>query len=255
MKYMKKYIVVLIFLGMIIVNSLANVLPINNLNTGEISDSFPNLFTPVGFTFSIWGIIYLLLAGYTIFQFLDKKRKELTGKINTYFIISSIANILWVFSWHYKIIWASLILMAVILWSLIKIADIMRTEKFSNKEEILVRWPFSIYFGWITVAAIANVVVFSVSINWSGWGLVEYEWTTFILLLGSLLGLYRMIKDKNIPYGLVFIWALLGIWYKHISVDGFAGQYPMVVFTALLCVGLFLVAQAHVIFKWKGYSR
>jgi hypothetical protein len=248
--------VVITYLVMIIVNALANILPINNRSTGEISDAYANLFAPAGLTFSIWGLIYLLLGLFIIYQFgifeKIKIKEKLLNKINLLFIITSIANILWIFSWHYDIIWLSLILMIVLLVTLIKIADIINKLKFSFKEKLFVRLPFSIYFGWITVATIANVTIFLISINWSGFGISESVWTIIILLIGTLIGILRMLKDKNIAYGLVFVWAYIGIYIKHTSLFGFNYQYPSVITTVLVCIGLLLLSIGYLInFKKK----
>lgn len=234
------------YLAMVVVNILANALPINNRGTGQISDAYANLFAPAGLTFSIWGLIYLLLAAYVVYQFSvgqkNKNRELLFKKINTYFIISSLANIAWIFSWHYDFIVMSVFIMLIILLSLIKIAEILRLEKFDHKERIFISWPFSVYFGWITVATFANIAVFLVSINWNGFGIADYIWISIILLVGALIGILRMMRDKNSVYLFVFIWAYLGILYKHLSSQGFGGQYSGVIFTVILCIVAFVIS-------------
>jgi len=233
------------YVVMVVVNFLANGLPINNRSTGAISNAYPNLFAPAGLTFSIWGLIYLLLAGYVLYQFISfgekrsQKKEVLLKKINILFIATSIANISWIFSWHYDFIALSVLIMAVLLILLIKIADILRVEKMKLVEKIFIFTPFSVYFGWITVAAIANITVFLVSINWNGFGIADFIWTSIILLVGSLIGILRMHKDKNIVYGLVLIWAYLGILLKHLSADGFGGKYPSIIATIMVCLVLF----------------
>ncbi|MFP4617170.1 MAG: tryptophan-rich sensory protein [Candidatus Paceibacterota bacterium] len=238
------------YIAMVVVNFLANSLPINDRSTGEISDAYPNLFAPAGITFSIWGLIYLLLAGYVIYQFINKDQKKeiLFERINPLFITTSIANIAWIFAWHYDYIGLSLIIMAVLLISLIKIADILRNEYFSSKEKLFVWAPFSIYFGWITVATIANVTVFLVSINWDGFDIADYIWTVTILLVGALIGILRTLKDKNIAYGAVLIWAYSGILYKHLSPDGFGGEYQSIIITAITCLILFVFSVGRVFY-------
>ncbi len=226
MKIVSKSLVAILFGGVIVVNYLANALPLNDRNTGEISDAYQNLFAPAGLTFSIWGLIYLLLFVYIVYQFgfFDRKnsakRNGLIDKIHIYFTINLIANIAWIFAWHYDYIFASVFIMLVLLFTLIKIADINREETFSGLEKLYIRLPFSVYFGWITVATIANVTVFLVSISWTGFGIAEYVWTSIILLVGALIGIMRMLKDKDIAYGLVFVWAYVGILIKHISDQG-----------------------------------
>ncbi len=230
------------YLAMIVINALANILPINNRTTGAVSNSYPNLFAPAALTFSIWGLIYLFLAGYVVYQFTKgaKGRESLFNKINPFFIATSLVNFFWVLAWHYDYIGLSTILIATLLILLIKIANILRQEKFSSLEKLLIMTPFSIYFGWITVATIANVTVFLVSVNWNGFGVANYIWTCIILLVGALIGILRMRYDKNIAYGLVLVWAYLGILIKHFSASGFDGKYLSVISTVIICLVLFI---------------
>jgi len=238
------------YVAMVITNALANILPINGINTGQVSNSYPNLFAPAAVTFSIWGLIYLLLAAYTIYQFgffqkgQEKKKDDVVHKVGVWFIITSVANIFWIFSWHYNFIGVSLVLMVVILFSLIKIASIVKKEELSRTEKIFIRLPFSVYFGWITVATIANITVFLVSVAWNRFGMSEQLWTILLLLSGAAVGIFQMIKDKNIPYGLVFVWAYAGILTKHLSQNGFAGHYTGIITTVGICIFIFLVVIA-----------
>jgi hypothetical protein len=240
-----KIIAIITYIAMIIVNFLANSLPINNRSTGVISDAYPNLFAPAGITFSIWGLIYLLLAGYLIYQVIslrkkiNHKKERILKQINILFMFTSIANISWIFAWHYDFIGLSVLIMAVLLTLLIKIADIIRVEKMSSQEKLFISTPFSIYFGWITVATIANITVFLVSVGWNGFGIADFIWTSIILMVGALIGILRMIKNKNIAYGLVLVWAYSGILLKHISTNGFNAQYPIIIATVIVCMILF----------------
>lgn len=241
-----KISVVLGYVAMIWVNYLANALPIGGVTTGEASDSYGNLFTPAGITFSIWGLIYLLLLIYTIYQFgfgqkeTSPEREKLFTKINQYFLITSIANIAWIFAWHYGIIWLSVLIMLAFLVTLIKIADLINQEKFSVADTLCIRAPFSIYFGWITVATIANLTVFLVSLSWNRFGMAEMVWAVIILLIGAGIGILRMWQDKNIFYGAVLVWAYGGIWFKHTSESGFNGSYPSIITTVIFCLVVFL---------------
>ncbi|HOX29915.1 MAG TPA: tryptophan-rich sensory protein [Candidatus Paceibacterota bacterium] len=239
------------YVAMVGVNFLANGLPINNRTTGAVSEAYPNLFAPAGLTFSIWGLIYLLLGGYVVYQFTkgSRQKEELLSKINLLFIATSLANISWIFAWHYDLIGLSVIIMAALLALLIKIADILRPEKLASRERFVISTPFGVYFGWITVAAIANITVFLVSIGWDGFGIADFAWTVIILLIGALIGILRLRKDKNIAYGLVLVWAYSGILFKHLSADGFGGQYPAVIAAVTACLALFVFFTVQIINK------
>mgnify|MGYP000314759744 CR=1 FL=1 len=249
------------FIAMVVVNYLANSLPINNRSTGAISDAYPNLFAPAGVTFSIWGLIYLLLAGYVLYQFISfgkkesRKNERLLKRINSLFIVSSIANISWIFAWHYDFIGLSVLIMAALLIALIRIAEILRLQKLSSLEKLFLSTPFSVYFGWITVATIANVTVFLVSIGWNGFGIADFIWTTIILLVGAATGIWCMTRDNSIAYGLVLIWAYVGILLKHLSANGFDGQYSSVIITVIVCVALFGFFVGRLVYKKYSNSE
>ncbi len=241
----------IVYLAMITVNYLANALPIAGKNTGEVSDAYPNLFAPAGLTFSIWGLIYLLLAAYIVYYLIKKSTDNIVlfNKVAIFFIISSLANVAWIFAWHYGVLILSVVLMIIILVSLIKIADLINKDKLSRKEQFFFRLPFSIYFGWISVATIANITALLVDLNWNGFGISEITWMIIILFIGAVIGILRSYKDKNIPYLLVFIWAYFGIWFKHTSVTGFNSKYPSIITSIIVALVLLVISLAFIFYK------
>lgn len=258
--YMKKTIQALAavtFILMVVVNALANILPINGIGTGAVSDSYPNLFAPAGITFAIWGVIYLLLAAYTVFQLgLFKKNRSMSdalmNKVGVVFSISSIANTVWIFTWHYRIIALSMVLMIIILVCLAIIVSAIRKETLSTKEKVFVKLPFSVYFGWITVATIANLTTLLVSVGWNGFGLSQTVWAVAIIAIGAVIGIITILRNKDYAYGLVILWAYAGIVIKHVSETGFNSMYPAVMITTIAAMVLVVVAEVMAITK-KAY--
>lgn len=250
-----KLFVVITFIIMVTVNALSALLPINGITPGEVSDSYPNLFAPAGITFSIWSLIYLLLAAYTLYQlclFRGKEKKineSLLHKTGIVFSISSLVNAAWIFSWHYRIIPLSMVLMVCLLICLIDITAIINAQSLSPREKLLIRLPFSVYFGWITVATIANATALLVSLGWNGFGIPESVWAIIILAVGALIGTATLLRFRNIAYGLVLVWAYTGILIKHTTASGFGGQYPGVIFTASICMALFALTIIYTLIK------
>ena len=255
MKTWIKIFVVLTFILMVAVNALANILPINGIDTGTVSDSYANLFAPSGLTFSVWGLIYILLAAFTIYQLSVNRDSELgkslLNKVGIVFSVSSLANTIWIFTWHYDIIYLSMVLMVVILVCLIIIVNTIRKHQLSGKEKFLVKLPFSIYFGWITVATIANATVLLVSLGWNGFGVSSVIWTIIILAVGAAIGILTILRNKDYPYGLVILWAYAGILIKHLSVSGFNNKYPQVIITVIVCLALTAAADVYSAVKNK----
>ena len=232
------------FLGTVVVNALANILPINNRTTGELSDLYPNLFVPAGLTFAIWGVIYVLLAIFVIYQLrpsvrIDDQKVAFVQRIGLLFFISCIVNIGWIFAWHYEIVPLSLALMLILLGCLIAIylrLNIGKSEA-TKGEKYSVHLPFSVYLGWITIATIANVTALLVDINWNTWGLGEPFWAVAVITVGIAIALSVLFTRKDIYYCLVVDWALLGILLKRLSVATVPDQSVVVV----TIVGLVLI--------------
>ncbi|MFH1381718.1 MAG: tryptophan-rich sensory protein, partial [Chloroflexota bacterium] len=152
------------FLGTVVVNGLSNALPLNGKTAGELSDQYPNLFVPAGLTFSIWGIIYILLAIFVIYGRIvavkkDTQKSSFIENIGVLFFISCLANMGWIFAWHYEIVPLSVLIMLILLVTLIAIYLRLRIGRSdsSKTEKYLVHLPFSVYLGWITIATIANI--------------------------------------------------------------------------------------------------
>ena len=211
-------------IGTVVVNALATTLPINNITTGELSDLYPNLFVPTGLTFAIWGLIYILLAIFVVYQLLpsvrrDAQKADFILRIGPLFFISCLANIGWIYAWHYKIVPLSLALMLILLGSLLAIYLRLKVgkSKAAKTEKFSVHLPFSVYVGWITIATIANVTALLVNINWNAWGLGEQFWAVAVIIVGIAIALSVLFTRKDIFYTLVVDWALLGILLKRLS--------------------------------------
>ncbi len=261
-KFNKRGLAVLVaFLVMVLMNYLANALPLNGRTTGEVSDLYSNLFAPAGYTFAIWAVIYVLLAFHTIYQlgfFRSGERsdvRELVDKVAVYFIISSIANALWIVSWHYLKLGISVALMVVILVCLIAISRLTARVDLSMKEKFFIRLPFSVYFGWITVATIADVTAFLVKAEWSGFGLSDAAWTVILLLVGTVIGVLTLLKIWSAPYGFTLVWAFIGIYSKHVSPDGWNEQYPGIILTVSICILLLAALSLWVLVKRPKRNR
>jgi hypothetical protein len=185
--------------------------------TAEISDANPTLITPAGYVFSIWSIIYILLGTFVIFQALpSQKGKTYKERIGWLFVFSSLLNIAWLFLWQFEYLSLSVVLMFLLLATLITIylrLDIGKSTV-SLSEKLAVHLPFSVYLGWITIASIANVAVTLVSVQWDGFGISQETWAFCIVIIVLAITLLVVATRKDVAYGLVVVWALLGIAVK-----------------------------------------
>ncbi|MFC1598331.1 TspO/MBR family protein, partial [Patescibacteria group bacterium] len=206
----------------IVINALANILPFNNLTTGEISNSINSFFTPAAYVFTIWTLIYVLLVGFVVFQALPSQQKNAAlRRVRPWFVLSCAANGVWMFLWHYEFFAGSVVAMLVLLGSLIMAYQaVLRQKKFSRNEWLLIKAPFSIYLGWITVATVANISTALVVYDWSGWGIAPQNWAIVMICIAAALAVLALFFRRDYLYAAVIVWALIGIG---VEFAGYAG--------------------------------
>jgi len=247
MKKMNKrqIITILVTLLTLALNGLANTLPFNGQGTGEISDRFSILFVPDGYVFSIWGLIYIGLIMFTVFQALNSQRESsLIETIAPAYWIANLANAVWLFLWHWEYFPLTLIAMLTILGSLIALyLQFGKTKSsLSSLEVWLVKVPFSIYLGWISVATIANFSQVLFFAGWNGFGLSSIIWTVIMIAVATLLGILMLLREKDYAYAAVLVWAFIGIASKQ-------ANYPSVFYTAWAGTGLIILSSLIIFLK------
>ena len=206
--------IALAFSVVILFNYLANAIPLGGQTTGEISDKYISMFTPAGFTFAIWGVIYLALLGFVIRQFVSNPQEApILSKIRNLFVLNCLANSLWIVAWHYDQLIASMVLMVVILWTLFATGQVFKVESVLNSgwAFAFISLPFSIYFGWISVATIANVSVLQSAFGLNDFLLSQEIWTVLKLIIAGGAGYAWGWRYKQPAYLLVIAWAAYGI--------------------------------------------
>jgi hypothetical protein len=199
------------------VNILASTLPLNGQNTGEISDRFLVYFVPAGYVFSIWGIIYIGWLAFVFFQYrAAEKESPRLRKLGYAFALSGVFNAAWLFCWHYNAFGLSVIVMLALLAALI--ISYLRLNvgltPVSNAEKWSVDIPFSIYLGWVSVAAIANITDYLYFINWDGFGIASQVWAVIMLVVASVVGLLMTLRRRDSACVFVFVWSFIGIALK-----------------------------------------
>jgi benzodiazapine receptor len=254
MDLVRQVVTAIAIFGSIIINILANALPFNGQNTGQISDRFQVYFTPAGYVFAIWGVIYVGLIAFGIYQALPAQRSHpALRRAGWMLTLGCVANVAWIFLWHYNIFPLTLVAMLVLLLTLI--ASYLTLGIGRAKVPAAERWtlhvPISIYLGWITVATIANVTallylaiaggldkgvpVTAVSLL----GIGPETWTAIILVVAAVIASTVVYTRRDIAYGLVVVWAFIGIavkWPAVLLVAGAAG-----VMAALIAVDIVTV--------------
>lgn len=236
----RQWVNVIAVLATIVINILANVLPLNGQNTGAISDRFSVFFVPAGYVFSIWGLIYIGLLLFAIYQALPSQRDNpRLAKIGYWLAFSSLANIAWLFLWHYLQFPLTIFAMLALLVSLLVIYARLGIGRavVPPLERWMVHVPFSIYLGWISVATIANAAQLLDYLRWSAWGIAPEIWAVILLAVATLLSSAMSFRRGDMAYSLVIAWAFIGIALKQAAT-------PLVSIAAWAATGVVIVDLA-----------
>lgn len=254
MKKLLQVLNILAFLVMVVINYSAASGAINGETIASVSAKYQNLFTPAGYAFSIWGLIYLGLFLFVIYQardfFMTTRSHPTALKVGWWFIISCVANIFWIFAWLNEYLLLSVIIMALLLFCLVKIIFKTRMELDDESFPVIgfVWWPFSVYSGWITVAFIANMAAWLTSENWGGFGISEEVWTLVMILSAGIINLIITWTRNMREFALVGAWALIAI-----AIANWENQQT-IVWTAFIVAGILLFSSGIHGYVNRAYS-
>ena len=214
------------FAFVIVMNVLSNALPINGQTMPEISAKYPSLFTPAGFTFSIWGVIYLVLLVFVVWQALPAQRSDdRVAAISRYFQLNCLLNGVWLVVWHYDLLALSFLVMLGILATLILIYRSLRSGSHSTPAAryLALVMPFSLYTGWITLATIANASAMQTGFGWDNIGLTALQWTFLKLAVAGAIGASLVLRYRDPVFGAVVVWGAYGISVMQSATPAVAG--------------------------------
>lgn len=254
MKKLLQILNIIAFLAMVVINYAAASGALNGKTIASVSAEYENLFTPAGFAFSIWGVIYLGLLAFVIYQardlFMNTARFPVTLKIGWWFIISCLANIFWIFAWVNDFLGLSVLIMAVLLFALIMIIIKTRMELDDEPLEVIafLWWPFSLYSGWITVALIANMASWLTYKEWKGFGISEVSWAIIMILAAGLINFIITWTRNMREFALVGAWGLVAI-----AVANWNDQQTVVIVALAVAFCLFVSSSIHG-YKNRAYS-
>jgi len=249
---------VIAVIGTIIFNALVNILPLNGVYTATVSYAYPNLFTPPGYVFAIWGVIYVLIGTFMVYQVRASQRgKDYLGDIGSLYLLGAVFNIAWLIVFQYSygnpslFIFTPFLIIALLLILLLTYTRLeVGVKSVPTGEKLAVHLPVSVYLGWISLATIANIasvlniLLPGISLN------IQAVWTATVVLIALVITLLMLIRRRDFAYSLVVVWASVGIATKQV-------MFPIIYWTALLVVGV--IAAAIILLpllrkkSFKGY--
>ena len=237
------------FAFMLVMNVLATTLPLNGQATGDISDRYDTLFAPIGFTFAIWGVIYLLLGVYTVVQLVADN--SVIRAITPWFIASSVLNGAWIVAWHYEVLWLAAVIILGLLGTLIRINQHTTASRTTLGSTLAIRLPFAIYFGWVTVATVANISALLVQAGFAeGFWLSAETWTVVILVVAVVIGAITALVNSSAAYALVLVWAFWGILSRHLAPTEWNQEFPGVILAAQILLPVLGIVSALAFVRW-----
>lgn len=243
---LRQFLNLIAILAAFAVNVLSNVASPSGFTIGGIANTFFSkvLIVPANYAFAIWGLIYLGLFTFGVYQALPAQRQSpILDRIGYLFVLASLAQISWVFLFTYQLLPLSLVAMLGILLSLIGIYLRLGigSRRISQQEKWFVHIPFSIYLAWISVATIVNVTLTLYDLNWDGRGISSEVWTVIMLIVGGAIAATLVIQRTDIAYTLVIIWAFVAIAVRQadrLPIAGTAGGLAIALILLLFFVVL-----------------
>jgi len=247
----QKILVTVSYVVMLLVNVLSNVLMLGGVTTEQVSQRYSNLFTPAGYTFAIWGVIYALLLLYILAMWGLLPRKKISAdvfcSINYWVIALNLLNACWILAWHYDLILLSVVIILGMLACLIFINNCVSKFKLTNEQKWFTSIPFAVYLAWIIVATVANITALLVSLDWNGWGLDPSVWTVIIIIFATIISLITALKLNSIAVTVTFLWALIGILVAQLTTQ--SGQYLNIIITLSIAITLTLIVLIYQLYK------
>jgi benzodiazapine receptor len=228
----------------VIVNAMATGIPLGGRTTGEISGQYPSLFTPASFAFAIWGLIYMALLAYVVYQALPQQRMNARlASISRFWVASCACNVAWVFLWHFDFVALSLLAILGILLSLVAIYRPLgiATGPASTGRKWFVHLPFSLYIGWIAVATLANLSAVQVAMGWDALFMQPVTWALLKLAVAGAIAATFICRRRDIAATLVVAWAAWAISVKQAAAPQVAGAAQTLAYIACLLVAFELV--------------
>lgn len=218
-----------VFIVMMVMNYFAGT------TIGNVANNNQSIIQPAGFAFSIWGLIYLLIFIWIIKQFFQKNwENSIAYRLKYWPIINFLLNSAWILVFTQQMVLASVIVIFALLITLIIMHILITNHQYDWYD----RFPYSIYFAWVTVASIVNVFQLTNDNNIDAvLGMDELTWTIIMLVAAALIGVITALYFKDWLYPLIIIWPLYGIYIENSNV------YQSLNITLLIISGVLVVCS------------
>lgn len=230
-------------------NALATTLPLMGRTTAEISDAYPVPFTPAGYVFAIWGVIYLGMIVFGVWQARPAQASNpVVRSVAPWVIASGAFNVAWLVAWHAERLALSTVPMVGLAIALVVVRERLRARSDGERNPWGLVWaaqvPFSIYLGWVTVATVANVAVAASAAGWNGAPFSEVAWASAMLVVATAIGLRMLAVRRDVAFASVLVWAYAGIAVR-------SGWGQPLTLVAAIAIAVLLGGMIGRVMRWK----
>ena len=242
------------WLVMVAFNGYAEVFKFNGTTTGAIAKSVDVWLMPAGYVFAIWGVIYIALAIWLVrFCLAGPSRKKLgflpftlSGLI---FVATCCLNIAWLIFWHLEQGLISLIVIAVLTFLVWMLYALVRRDATKAGTPVVAKtldWaPLSLYGSWLSVATLVNAAYAIIRSDTRVSNILQGFATVIVVGLLLALAFLMMQKMSDWVFGLVVIWACLGIGIRIFSFMAALG---------VLVIAMTAVGALIIYFPWNRFT-
>lgn len=208
-----RWMVLIIVLINSFFNTIYNVLGIPGDSVKTVSDRYMTLFTPAGYAFAIWGIIYLAFIIYAVYQLLPAQRYvRFFDSMVWPLMLANILCMLWQVVFRNYLIGGSVVVILATLLTAVYMRVMVQNETHGKNTWLAV--PFSLFLGWICVATIANIASWLVATGWNGGDTGPVLWTVIMLCAALLTGIIISLAYRDFIVPIVVAWALAAIYVE-----------------------------------------
>ncbi|MEM1032451.1 MAG: tryptophan-rich sensory protein [Myxococcota bacterium] len=233
---------------------------------GGMSAEYRTLFTPAGYAFSIWGLIFfglLLNGGYQLWVAIrapaegppePSYRATLFERLGPWLIVTNLANILWVVLWLSEYTAASVVTLATMVACLTRAMWRLDMATWDAPFEVIsfVWWPLVTYAGWCAVAVLANLSAYLAKEGWVSGDSVA--WSTAMVAVATGYNLFLIWRRNLREHALVAVWALVAIASRQAEGDR---TVHAVALAAAVILGVTIVIHAylnrHTLSLWRRF--
>lgn len=250
-----KWLLVSVFAVVILINYLSTLGIILPSTQQEVSDKFANYFAPAGFTFSVWGFIYIGVALILYLEFKHRNNpmflSEFQKHVKPLMLVWMGLNILWTLLWAYEVLAISYLVIALYGVVLFMLARNINKSAMLRAESLFLVIPVGIHLGWIIVASFGNAMTALTQLDVTGLNTLGLTLTLVFMVVSLLLVIGSYMNTHNIGIIVVAVWSFAGIVMKHAPNSDFIDPSMIIFISGIVAAVLVAISPVLISNRFK----